>query len=912
MKRFLILSLSFLFASYAQSQPLTSQASQLKVWKPTGVVMPFRLDDEGIVTPIEWGLDLAWLSEGNVHRGVNFAGKDLIDIVRTSYRTTESVADGALSSDQIKFIRERANIIKKYLKSNVQVNINHDHTDDAGNVNEWYNDGTIDMWERGKRWAKVIDLSIKKYADLGVKNLVSISPYNEPDYGWWQGYVEDNWNSTQKDTRRKEDFLATAKSLKNDFNGAYDGVRMCGGNTLNDDRAYDWWDYLKAYLDEGNTHQLAGSFDNYANFFKTVREYGHHATADELHNTMEAMVGVEYGMQTGIWWGSCEHVRSQFMKATYHANPGKRLAYAEHRNNWTAASVYRLPDGRVQLFGGTSERQASTTTYDVYCLDHNVWYNGQSGRAYQLRLPGGNGYQNGQTNAETVVDIQWGDDIMPYVSGTYKIMNVKSGCLLGFTASPATNAWTSAKQYGNSSAQYMQWVVAPMASTCGGDFSCHSITLNTNNSMRLDVLNNNLNTGADVGAYQNTETPTDTQRWFLEYAGNGAFYIRSQISSLYLAVSGGSSTKGANVQLEAYTGGPEQQWRFEPTTISPKVRSIAAPTDLTAIGQGSSVRLDWNPSSSNNIISYTLIRSTDGENYVTIAKDLTETSFTDCEALDGVTYYYKVYAIDQSLNYSPRTEAVTASVTGDHDQVLYYAFDTSLNDTTVNANHCAVYGNAQFLSGKLTKALRLTGTNNYLQLPYTVASHDALTVACWVYWRGGDAWQRIWDFGNGTTQYMFFSPKTDSGMRFAIKNEGDEQQIRFTSNFPLNKWTHVALTLDENGAKLYINGELQGENTEVNIRPSDFRPMFNYIGHSQFSADPDLKAYVDDFRIFNYALSKNEVNELVTYDDAIETIESGQWTKGNSSQSYDLSGRPTDGRHSPIIIKNGKKFISTK
>jgi hypothetical protein len=33
-----------------------------------------------------------------------------------------------------------------------------------------------------------------------------------------------------------------------------------------------------------------------------VRASGHHATNDELHNVMEAMVGAEYGMQTGIWW----------------------------------------------------------------------------------------------------------------------------------------------------------------------------------------------------------------------------------------------------------------------------------------------------------------------------------------------------------------------------------------------------------------------------------------------------------------------------------------------------------------------------------------------------------------------------------------------------------------------------------
>ena len=47
-----------------------------------------------------------------------------------------------------------------------------------------------------------------------------------------------------------------------------------------------WYEHNKEFLDEGNTHQLAGSFDTYAEFFTKVREDGRHATADELHNVM--------------------------------------------------------------------------------------------------------------------------------------------------------------------------------------------------------------------------------------------------------------------------------------------------------------------------------------------------------------------------------------------------------------------------------------------------------------------------------------------------------------------------------------------------------------------------------------------------------------------------------------------------
>jgi hypothetical protein len=76
------------------SAQVLSNASYLRARAKSDVVVPFRYTDEGVATPIEWGLDLAWLSEENIRRGVNFAGRDLIDIVRTSYTATESVEGG--------------------------------------------------------------------------------------------------------------------------------------------------------------------------------------------------------------------------------------------------------------------------------------------------------------------------------------------------------------------------------------------------------------------------------------------------------------------------------------------------------------------------------------------------------------------------------------------------------------------------------------------------------------------------------------------------------------------------------------------------------------------------------------------------------------------------------------------------
>ena len=897
--RTLILTLSTFFAcASAYAQPV-SQASFLRAVPKTDVTVPFRVLDEGIVTPIEWGLDLAWLSEDNIRCGITYAGKDIIEIIRTSYMPTESVEGGALSSAQISKIRQRANIIKKYAKSGVSLNLNDDHA----SVDAWYNASNVTSAERGKRWAQVIDLHIKKYAELGLTNFVSISPYNEPDYGWDQGLSSS----------RKADFLNTCKSLRNDFDGAYDGVRLCGGNTLNDDMAYEWWNYLKAQLDEGNTHQLAGSFDNYASFFQKVRAYGHHATADELHNTMEAMVGVEYGMQTGIWWGTCEHSRSQFMKATWQGNPGRRLGYGEHRNNWTAASVYRHANGQMQAFGGTSERQGVETTYGFVSLDCPVWYNGLLGRQYQMHLPGGTGYQTGQTNAETVIDVQSGPDIMPHIDGTYKIMNVNSGHLMGLASNPSN--WTSVTQRRNGTANILQWQVTPVPETIGGDFSYYYITLNTGKGMVLDILNWNLNAGADVGVFQGGLGTNE--QWYLEYADSGAFYIRSRFSTKCLEVKGGSSAVSANVQMGEFSGAKYQQWRFIPIDASPDLIAPDAPTNLVAEGQSASVMLKWQPSGAKDVASYTILRSTDGENFYTIATGLTEPAFVDNEAQDGQTYIYQVRAQDHSLNYSPLSNTAKASTTGEPDQLMYLAFDQSFADATPHANHCALWGDTTWVDAKNgPTGISLDGSNNFLQLPYTIANHKELTVACWTYWRGGNTWQRLWDFGNDTDHYLFLTPSSGSGIRFAIKNGGSEQQLTSSSRLTPNTWAHVAVTIGADAVTLYVNGQSVVSSDKITIRPDDINPVLNYIGRSQFAADPMYKGTIDDFRIYNYALTAEEVAALADYTDGIdEIVDSKSFAR---KSIYDLSGRrvPTSSLHhfitpslpKGIYIRDGKKI----
>jgi len=807
---------------YAQT---TSASSSLVAQPVPDRTVTFSVTDAGVSKPITWGLDLAWLSEVNIRRGVAFMGSDRVDVVRSSFTPTAKLVNSALPDTELGRLNERLTIIKTWLGSNTKVVLNCDHP-------------SVDSWFAGNaaNWAQLIDVTTKRHQDAG-RTVITVSPFNEPDN-----------SSTGQGTLT--DFYNIAGELKN--NSRFSNIRICGGNTLNDDSALTWYNGLKDRLDEGNTHQLAGSFDNYATFFQTVRANGDYATNDELHNVMEAMVGVEYGLQTGIWWGTAELARGEFVKAS----DGMRLGYAEHRPNWTAASVYRGLDGKVQAFGGASERQAVTTTYRFVSKDRDVYYDGCGPQhEYTMVMPGGTGYQVDQPNAERVVHITWGDDIQPVISGRYVLVNRSSSKILEVTGG-STTAGAYLQQGTSTGATYQQWDVTPVDSRVGGDFSYFTLTA-VHSGKVADVYNWSLEDDGRIDAWDAAKNAV--QQWYLEYAGDGWFYIRSRYSAKCLDI----STAGSSVVQSEKGDNTSQQWRFLPVGASVEFTAPSAPANLVATPNAESIQLNWTASPESDVAGYTIFRAeTAGGSYNTIARNVTSSSFVDNTITTGGQHFYKIKAVDKSLNHSAYSNEVSATATGENDLVAHFQFDESMLDSTRNLNHSASYGTIAYVTGKVgTRAISLNGKDAFVQLPSDLANQQEITVAAWIYWNGGDAWQRIFDFGNSETENMFLTPKSGTGtLRFGIKNNGTEAGLDGPV-LTIGVWSHVAVTLSASAAYLYVNG-MAVDSDAIAISPLDFKPVLNYIGRSQYAVDPLLNGYIDDFRVYNYALSATQVTQV--------------------------------------------------
>lgn len=192
-----------------------------------------------------------------------------------------------------------------------------------------------------------------------------------------------------------------------------------------------------------------------------------------------------------------------------------------------------------------------------------------------------------------------------------------------------------------------------------------------------------------------------------------------------------------------------------------------------------------------------------------------------------------------------------------------YPFDGDA-DAAAGVAHATVSGGPTYTAGQVGQALTFDGADDHAVLPAGVASADEITVAAWVRWNGGGQWQRVFDFGNGTGSYLFLTPRSGADtLRFAIKNGAAEEFVE-TTQLAAGAWTHVAVTLGAGGGRLYVNGTLVATNAAMTIRPSDFNPRTNYLGRSQWPADPYFSGRLDELHVFHRELSASEIGALRT------------------------------------------------
>lgn len=344
--------------------------------------------------------------------------------------------------------------------------------------------------------------------------------------------------------------------------------------------------------------------------------------------------------------------------------------------------------------------------------------------------------------------------------------------------------------------------------------------------------------------------------------------LAAPYSALYAAKlrpEGGGGNFGPN-------SGGFDQLGFGTLTFSrePQVES-PTPSGLTARKSGGTAVLSWWGAA--DATSYNVKRATKaGGPYTTIASNVKDLlTYADKDLKPG-TNCYVVTGVRAGKETWVSNEARVSTTPVLQAQLKFDETGGVKVADARNAFPGTLNGGATLGAGKTGNAVSLNGKDSYVSLPVNVvADLSDFTVTAWVYLTSERNYTRIFDFGEGTSRYMYLTPRTiDGKVRFATSTVYgyNEQVIDGTSQLPVNQWVHVAVTLSGRVGTLYVNGAAVGSNPAMDFPPFQIGATSqNWIGRSQYPIDPYLNGKIDDFRIYGGALSAEEVAALARGND---------------------------------------------
>lgn len=221
----------------------------------------------------------------------------------------------------------------------------------------------------------------------------------------------------------------------------------------------------------------------------------------------------------------------------------------------------------------------------------------------------------------------------------------------------------------------------------------------------------------------------------------------------------------------------------------------------------------------------------------------------------------------------------SGALAAERGQILYYNFEDPasvvVKDASGNENDAVIRNyktsgfsiRSEVIRGVQVNALSLPGGKEgaYLELPEDLLEGEReITVSAWVRLHSQSWYQRIWDFGNGQSSYLYLlSNGNNEGFRgyaAAITDQGwtREQGVQKGSDFERDVWVFTTVTVRERELALYENGALIGRaETGVSLEELGGTKR-NYFGRGQFEDDP-MEGELAEIAVYNYAMEEEEV-----------------------------------------------------
>ena len=230
----------------------------------------------------------------------------------------------------------------------------------------------------------------------------------------------------------------------------------------------------------------------------------------------------------------------------------------------------------------------------------------------------------------------------------------------------------------------------------------------------------------------------------------------------------------------------------------------------------------------------------------------------------GTTYHFRVKAVNSvgttygsdmtftTLYPPPPTSGLSA----------YYPFNGNANDESVNNYNGTVTG--AVLSpdrfGTNNSSYYFNGINNKIYIGNSLIVQDRISVSCWV--KSTATSGQIISTGSRNSYRI---GKTENGVDCGLylSDATDGYGIGASAVVDCSDWTHVVIVYNGSEVKLFINGQLKSSDIGAG---SVFCNQTVYLNFGTYqwgsSCSAWYKGYLDDVRLYNRAITSEEVNAL--------------------------------------------------
>lgn len=216
----------------------------------------------------------------------------------------------------------------------------------------------------------------------------------------------------------------------------------------------------------------------------------------------------------------------------------------------------------------------------------------------------------------------------------------------------------------------------------------------------------------------------------------------------------------------------------------------------------------------------------------------------------------------------------------------HYPFDGDIKDGSGNARHATANGLINYEQGVVGQAASFSAS--WLQIPNVVNDLQSFSFSLWVNERGMTS-GGVGDAESGGEAYIWFGDHADGwagiaswgdwagvgGTNVAIEagpNSGDSypgriDQIRPKSEWR-NRWHHCAVAYNnQQGCRsIFIDGVLVNQKTAPKLPFMGLGTIASHTWDSGIARSYRLVGLIDEVRIYNRALSFNEIKQLYNSD----------------------------------------------